>query len=139
MSLGSMGAAAVSIVAIVRAMEDEFVRRVRARDVDGLVGFYYEEDARVLPPNCAGIQGKARIREFFRGFLAGGVTDLSLETIEVHSSGDLAYEVGRYAMTLGGSSMDPIDDRGKYVVIFRRQTDGSWKAAVDMFSSDRGS
>jgi ketosteroid isomerase-like protein len=31
---------------------------------------------------------------------------------------------------------DPIDDQGKYLVIFQRQADGSWRVARDMDNSN---
>jgi ketosteroid isomerase-like protein len=112
--------------AVVRALNEQFLRNLRAGDVDALVDSFYAEDARVLPPNKPMVEGRAAIRELWRGAL-GRVGDMTLETVDVQTSGDLAYEVGRF--TMGGAT-------GKYLVVLRRQTDGSWKAAADMFSRD---
>ncbi len=38
-------------------------------------------------------------------------------------------------LTIEGSP-EPVSDRGKYVVILRRQPDGSWPAVIDMLNSD---
>ena len=38
-------------------------------------------------------------------------------------------------MTLPGVE-GPIPDHGKYIEIWRRQSDGSWKVALDIFNSD---
>lgn len=54
--------------------------------------------------------------------------------IEASSSGDLAYEIGTYQLSFekGGQR---VDDRGKYVVVWKR-IDGAWKAAADILNSD---
>jgi ketosteroid isomerase-like protein len=39
-------------------------------------------------------------------------------------------------MTLNDPSGKPIADHGKYLEIWRKQGDGSWKCIVDMFNSD---
>ena len=55
---------------------------------------------------------------------------------EVSSGADLGYTIGTYHMTLPGSdgSLDAID--GKYLTIWKRQSDGKWKVAVDMFNTN---
>jgi ketosteroid isomerase-like protein len=63
--------------------------------------------------------------------------DVTLNTTEVDSSGDLAYGIGQYSFTLPLASGGRMRDQGKYLVVFRRQADGSWKAIADMFSSDQ--
>jgi ketosteroid isomerase-like protein len=51
---------------------------------------------------------------------------------------DPAFERGRYDITIapraGGEAMDDI---GKYITVYQRQADGSWKIARDIWNSDR--
>ena len=54
------------------------------------------------------------------------------ELVEYGVDGDLAYQIGTYAVT-GGSS----DEQGKFLNVLKRQADGTWKVAVSMFNSDR--
>jgi ketosteroid isomerase-like protein len=53
------------------------------------------------------------------------------EKAEVSKSGDLGYSTGTYSATFGETT-----DKGKYVTIWRKQSDGSWKVIEDMFNSD---
>ena len=55
---------------------------------------------------------------------------------EVASAADLGYTIGTYHMTLPSSdgSIEEID--GKYMTVWKRQPDGTWKVAVDMFNAD---
>ena len=54
-----------------------------------------------------------------------------LESHEIEAAGDLAYCVGRYSGTIGGQA-----SQGKYVVVFRKQADGRYKAIADCFNAD---
>jgi quercetin dioxygenase-like cupin family protein len=86
------------------------------------------------------VQGRQKIEEFWKGEVAMAASrNLALKTIEVNSSEDLAYEVGSYSVTLAmqtQSGSQTINDTGKYVTIWKRQADGSWKLAVDIWNSD---
>ena len=44
---------------------------------------------------------------------------------------------GAYTMTLAvPGAPAPVQDRGKYIEIWRKQADGPWKLARDIFNSD---
>jgi ketosteroid isomerase-like protein len=95
----------------------------------------YLDDAVVNPPNEPAVKGRAAIRAWFEKFPP--LTDLKFNAVTVDGRGDLAYVVGTYTMTLmPPGAPGPIKDSGKYVEIRRRQPDGRWLLAVDMFSSD---
>jgi ketosteroid isomerase-like protein len=40
-------------------------------------------------------------------------------------------------MRLNPPEGEPIDDNGKYVVVYRRQPDGGYKVIADIFNSSR--
>jgi uncharacterized protein (TIGR02246 family) len=60
-----------------------------------------------------------------------GTIEISPSKTEV--SGDLAYDLGAYKTTMapkaGGA---PAIEVGRYLVVLKRQTDGSWKIAAHM-------
>ena len=116
----------------IRALSDAFVRHFNAADADQLVRAFYAEDARLLPPNHRMLTGRSQIREALRGFLEAGLGGLAIDTyeLEIASSGDLAYGIGTFSLAR------PVADRGKFIEVYRRQADGSWKCVADMFSSD---
>ncbi len=123
------------VAAIIRAMDEQFVRNVKANDANRLVEDFYAEDARLMPPNQPVLQGKAAIRGLWSAFLPA-IVEMTLDTTHVDASGDLAYGVGQYTMKLTPPGGQPSEDRGKYTVVYRRQPDRSWRAVVDMFSSN---
>jgi len=115
----------------IRALEQAFQDNANTRDTSALVEAFFAEDAQLLPPNTPPVVGKAAIREFWTSFLGSGVTEAELRTGEVSASGDLAHSVGAYGYTLNG-----IRHSGKYLVVYRRHTDGSYRAIADAFSDN---
>ena len=51
-------------------------------------------------------------------------------------AGDLAYVSGTYEETMTDASRKPGKDRGKYLAIFKKQADGTWKCIRDIWNSD---
>jgi uncharacterized protein (TIGR02246 family) len=119
----------------IMTLAQQFGKAVANQDVDELVGFY-TEDARMLPPNAPMIQGRDGLRAIFREYFDAGMKSLELETVDVLEDGQLAVEVGRYVMGIQPLAGDPVEDRGKYIAVYRRQPDGALKIAADTFNSD---
>jgi ketosteroid isomerase-like protein len=111
-----------------------FVGHVLAGDFAALVRGYYSDDAIVLPPNAPAVTGHGAIEAMFKTFPP--VTAFELQTEEVEGSADLVYVRGRYTMTLSPPGAPAIADSGKYLEIWRKQSDGTWKSVRDMFSSN---
>jgi ketosteroid isomerase-like protein len=118
-------------------MDDEFMRNVNAGDVEALVSAFYAEDAELLPPNAPVMQGHAAIKECWKGMVSAGLKINVLAAKRIEESGDLAYASGVYELTLSPPGGGTMADSGKYVVVYRRQADGSWKARADIFNSSR--
>jgi ketosteroid isomerase-like protein len=62
--------------------------------------------------------------------------DGSAKTEDVMVSGDLAVETGTFAWTLQPKSGAEVKDKGKYLTVWKRQADGSWKIVRDIDNSD---
>lgn len=120
--------------ASIDSLEHQFMKLAIAGDFAGLVKAYYADEAIILPPNMPAATGHAGIEAVLKTFPP--ITAFELNTDEVVGHGDLAYVRGRYTMTFSPPGAPPIPDSGKYLEIWRKQADGSWKATRDMFSSD---
>jgi uncharacterized protein (TIGR02246 family) len=93
------------------------------------------DDAVVNPPNEPAVKGRAAIRAWLEKFPP--ITEFKINNEKVEGREDLAYVLGTYTMTITPpGAPGPVKDSGKFVTIVRRQPDGRWLAAVDMFSSD---
>ena len=125
-------------VAQVRGLIEEanlkFGEAVRQGDAAALATLY-TEDATLLPPNSEMIKGRQGIEVFWQATGEMGVTDAVLTTVDVMGAGDLAYEIGKYTITIQPEGQEPVEDMGKYVVVWKLQADGSWKLHVDIWNS----
>ncbi len=114
----------------------QFVEAASRGDM-AAVAALYTLDAVLLAPNSPMVRGRQAIQGFFEAMRQQmGIPQLSLDTIQVQESGDVACEVGAYTMKLQPPGGEPASDRGKYVVVWNRQSDGSWKLAVDIWNTD---
>ena len=126
-----------SVSEAIHTLDAAFTKAVAARDSQVLVSGFYAPDAVLMSPNQPAIIGRENIRVALQGMMDAGVTSLKLETIEIGSAGDLAWERARYTLSMTPSGGAPIQDVGKSLVVFRRQPNGTWRAIVDMYSSDQ--
>ena len=119
----------------IEAANAAFMRGLEQGDAAAMAAVY-EPDGRLLAPNTEPQQGSAAIEAFWKTIIDAGVRGALLETQTVDERDDLAVEVGRYTLRTAADGGE-IVDVGKYVVIHRRQPDGSWRYAVDVFNSNR--
>jgi ketosteroid isomerase-like protein len=120
--------------AAVRKVIQDWALACNNKQLDDLVDLY-AADALVLRPNVPAVRGAAAIREFFFAALDSGLGEVELEPMRTEVFGDLAYEAGRCKMLVPVAVSKRREERGKYLVIFARQS-GEWKAIADCWSSD---
>jgi ketosteroid isomerase-like protein len=119
-----------------RALDAEWSAAAAAKDVDKTVS-YYSDDAIVLPPNAVAARTKEAVRAQWKGDLDSLIKGSWTPTrVEVAKSGDMAYVSGTYEWTYKDASGKVINDTGKYLEVWEKQADGSWKCGADAWNSD---
>jgi ketosteroid isomerase-like protein len=88
------------------------------------------EDAVLMPPNSPSVEGVSSVQALYQEYEPMQF-EVTREAIE--GRGDLAYERARYIITPATGDGAPI--RGKYVNIWKRQGDGSWLLAVNVWNT----
>jgi uncharacterized protein (TIGR02246 family) len=121
--------------AAVRRVTQEWVLACNTRHLDDLLELY-AADALVLRSNYAPVRGGAAIREFFFGALDAGLGEVEVDPVRVEIDRDMAYEAGRCKALIPGAAGKRREERGKYLWVFARQSNGEWKLAADCWSSD---
>ena len=121
--------------AAVRRITQEWVLACNTKHLDDLLDLYIA-DAMVMRSNYPAVRGAAAVREFFFGALDAGLGEVEVEPIRVEVAGDMAYEAGRCKALVPGAAGKRREERGKYLWVLARQSNGEWKIASDCWSSD---
>jgi ketosteroid isomerase-like protein len=122
----------------IEEMNNKMEKELVEGNVEQLIT-YYTEDAISLPgfePACRGIaEIKQKAEEHNQqGFK---VTSADFKTTDVIGSGDIAVEVGEWNMTITmPGSGSPMNDTGKYVTVWQKQADDSWKIKVETWNTN---
>jgi uncharacterized protein (TIGR02246 family) len=114
----------------IAAVNRDFVNAFARGDAAGM-GALYTTSGQLLPAHSDVVTGRQAIQAFWQAVMEMGIREATLETVELEAYGDSANEVGRY--TLRGDAGQELD-RGKYVVIWKREG-GQWKLHRDIWNS----
>jgi len=123
-------------VAIKKILLKDYIEAENAGDVNAKLSLF-TDDAVLMPPNEPTVSGKDAIRSWQQATydqVALQVTD-TLEELKLF--GDWGFARGSYSadINLKAGGKLPQED-GKFLVIIKRQPDGFWKIACDMWSSN---
>lgn len=113
----------------------QFVEAFNRQDAAAATAVY-TDDAQVMPTNSPIISGKTNIQSFWQGAMNMGVKSAALKTLNVEFHGDTAIEIGAYTLHIEPDGGKAMSDEGKFVVVWKRQADGSWKWHVDIFNTN---
>jgi ketosteroid isomerase-like protein len=107
------------------------------RDIDRILS-YWTDDAVVLPPAVPTIVGKTALRQYVESSLQvpGFQITWSSSDVVLSPDGNLAYMFSKNAVTLNGQDGAPVTMNGRAVTIWRREPDGEWRCAVDIWNSE---
>lgn len=121
----------------VRAADQSWARAFGAKDLDKSVG-YCAPDGSMLPPNAHIATGRDAIRALLTGLFSLPSFKISWtpSKVGIAKSGDIGYTSGAYQLSFNDPNGKAVSDTGKYVTIWKKQPDGSWKVYLDIFNSD---
>lgn len=120
--------------ALLKADRD-FDKATAERGIDGWVSFFAEDGA-MFPDRQNIVTGKDAIRRLMTPTLVPGSSLRWQPTrAEVARSGDLGYTYGASTFKSIDAEGKPLTRYGKYVTIWKKQADGSWKVALDIGNS----
>lgn len=130
----SGGSSAADAKAI-QTRSEQWSKAGSVKDLPSFVTFF-ADDGTVMIPNEPAFRGMDNIKAVFTPMMQDPNFALSFTTDKVEVSGILGYTQGTYALTNTGRDGKPLHDKGKYLTVWKKQADGSWKAIEDIFNSD---
>lgn len=107
-----------------------------SRNVDKIAA-HYADNASLMAPDLPIMQGKEAIRNGLTQLLSDPNAMLNFTPATVEVSKDLGYTQGTYTMTMTNPKTKKVEtEKGKYVTVYKKQADGSWKAIEDINNAD---
>jgi ketosteroid isomerase-like protein len=99
---------------------------------------YWTDDAIVIPPGLPAIVGKAALRQYVLSSLQIPGFSITWNSTDVRFSPDanMAYMFGQNSVSLDAPDGTHITNRGRAVTIWRRDADGEWRCAVDIWNAE---
>jgi len=122
----------------IRGLAVNWANAAAAKDLEMTLSFY-DDNASMFPPNAPIASTKDERRKAWAAFMATPGYALLIETAKVVAakSSDLAYETGVYTFTVNDKQGKPVTTKGKYVVVWKKDIAGTWKAVADIFNADQ--
>ena len=113
-----------------RAFSAAYVRG----DVDAMMEIY-TSDAVIFPSNSVAISGDSLLRKYWTLPEGRIITHHQMTPTEIQIEGAMASDHGVYQVSgsNGGSEWGP--SHGKYLVVWRLESDGEWRMSLDMWNS----
>jgi ketosteroid isomerase-like protein len=121
----------------IRAADAAWLKAFRAKDLDASVAFL-DVNGSMLVPHAPIVAGKKAVEKL----IAAGfdLKDYKLswrpDKAGVARSGELGYTSGKYKVSFTDASGRTIFEKGKYLMIWKKQKNGDWKVLFDMNNSD---
>ena len=110
--------------------DEAFAADVQKRGLDAWVSAFAPDGAQ-LPTGAPLTVGHAAIRELMQSAFADPSFRLRWSPTRADVSGDLGYTIGTFESTRAGKEGTTIVTRGKYLTVWKRQPDGTWKVIAD--------
>jgi len=132
----SNGSPRSSNVSAVAATTDAFHQTLRDNDLARFMS-YVDTSAIIAPPGEPVLRGKDNIGKWYKDFLANyRTTSLKLSNKENFVGTDWAVEFGHFDWVLQPTDRSAsVLDHGTYMQVWKRQADGSWRFAREVWNS----
>ncbi len=110
----------------------QWIRAYKHADAQ-LLAAVFTEDGQLLRWDGTVTRGRSAIYERMNAAMQRlGPAEVSITTLKVWPIDDLAYEHGAYIYQFRDENQQAVTSSGKFVVIWKRQSDGSYRIALDM-------
>ena len=117
----------------IKAQETQWQKDYAAKDINALAG-HYADDAALGDAGSALATTDVDRRKELQGLVSDPNLKLAFaaDRVQVAASGDYAYSRGHYSITTTDKATGkPVDGAGTYLTVYKKQSDGSFKAVED--------
>jgi ketosteroid isomerase-like protein len=115
-------------------LRTQWAADLHAKRLDSILSLY-APDAVFLSSGHSRVTGSGDLRDLMKNIMGLVTSDLHFHSINLESSGNLAYDSGEYDETLTPTAGGP-DKRikGSYVMIWKHRADGQWRIVQQIWT-----
>jgi ketosteroid isomerase-like protein len=114
-------------LATLAKIREAWVQDLHDKKLEPILKFY-APDAAFLQPTGERITGATALRNLFQNIMATFDSSLTLRSLKLETSGDLAYDSGEFVETLTNIATGAkISSKGSYLIIYKREAGGGWQ------------
>lgn len=119
------------------AADAAWLKAYQSKDATAAAAFYAKDGA-MLAPNRPLLTGQSALTKFIAQSFKLDDYDIvwHAKKAAVARSGELGYTSGSYEMSFRPPRAKLFLDKGKYLMVWRKQPDGAWKVLFDISNSD---
>jgi uncharacterized protein (TIGR02246 family) len=137
-AVGKAEAGVEADVAAIKALIAEWVRLYNAEDFQSVMSVFYAKNAIVMPPNAPAHRTKDAILRMYQKDAELNVEHVGtsvVEDVRVSRNTALAWgmDTGTTTPRNGGA---PVPYSLKWLMVFERQSDGTWKCLYEMWNDN---
>ena len=96
----------------------------------------YTDNGMLMPPDTPPTSGAEGIQAYWQAVIDMGVKSMALSTAELEDMGDTAVDTGTATLVIQTEDGQTVEAEGKFIVVWKQQSDGSWKLHNDCFNFD---
>jgi ketosteroid isomerase-like protein len=113
--------------------DDEFCAATKERRLEGWMSFF-ADDATGFPPGRDLVTGKAGLRQMYSKMFDDPEFTITWKPVkaDIAASGDIGYTIGVSEINSKDKDGKRVTRKGKYLTVWKKQPDGSWKVAADL-------
>jgi ketosteroid isomerase-like protein len=117
---------------VLMTADREFARATAERRLEGFSSFL-AEDVTTIRPNSPVVHGKKEVADRWAKLLSDPASSITWNPLHaaISDDGEMGFTLGSYEVTRANGLTRAVAGTGKYVTIWRKQSDGSWKVAFD--------
>ncbi|MCE7991041.1 MAG: SnoaL-like domain-containing protein [Roseivirga sp.] len=119
---------------VVKELGDQMERLVVSKDLDAIVEMY-GDDAQYLPDASGIYSGKEEIRKYWKQTFTMDIIGFEMETLSVGGDKKRIHETGLGMSTIKYNDQK-VEFKFKFVNVWERQKDGSYKLIIDIYNRD---
>jgi len=125
-------ALSTSDISAIRAAEKALAEAFESPDLTAWVDFY-TDDAIFVGPGMPAIEGRSAL---FDAAPQISISSMEIAAVSTLGTGDFAATLGRATWVSGPKGSDAARVRRRFLMVWRRESDGRWRIAREMLNED---